>query len=478
MQPLPLANGFYKSDSLPLSAQECLNAYPNLPQAPALNMETVFGTPGLTQLATTGALFEDNNRGAHKLGAVPYFVNGTTLYRLNSDYSLDSLGTISGTGRVSIADNGTQLMILVPGGSGYIFTIDPDTLTTISDPDFTANGAPQQVVYIDGYFVCTTDSKKFIVSDANNGLSWDALLFGTAEADPDDIVAPIVFNNELYIAGTQTLEGFNNRGGADFPFERTGLYVPKGVSSPFSIINANNTFMWIGGDANESPAVWSIAGNIPEKLSTTAIDSILSGLTADQLSEVFSYSYADSGAYFVCFTLPTTTICIDTITGRWHERKSRISVDGSIELQRFRVNSLVTAYGKVLVGDNQDGRIGALSLDTYDEYGEEILRRVATQPFQNNMASMFIPVLELTMESGVGDTSTLDPQVVMDRSLDGKTFFSARKRSMGKIGEYQKRQIWTKNGRAKRFETFRFTMTDKVKFVLIQLSANLLPGEK
>ena len=478
MQPLPLANGFYKSDSLPISAQECLNAYPNIVQAPALNAETVFGTPGITQLATTGALTIDVNRGSHKLGDTPYFINGTSLYRLNSDFSLDTLGTITGTGRVSTADNGTQLMILVPGGNGYIFTTGPDTLTQITDGDFTANGAPQQVVYIDSYFVVTTDSKKFIVSDPNNGLSWDALLFGTAEADPDDIVAPIVFNNELYIAGTQTLEGFNNRGGADFPFERTGLYVPKGVSSPFSIINANNTFMWIGGDDNESPAVWSIAGNIPEKLSTTAIDSILSGLTATELGEVFAFSYADSGAYFVCFTLPSTTICIDTITGRWHERKSRIDVEGSIELQRFRVNSLVSAYGLVIVADNQDGRIGSMALDTYDEYGAEILRRVATQPFQNAMASLFVPQVELTMESGVGDTTTIDPKVVMDRSIDGRNFLHPRDRSIGEIGEYQKRQIWTKNGRAKRFETFRFTMTAKVKFVLIQLSAEILPGAK
>ena len=50
---LPIANGFYESDSLPISAQECTNFYPNIAQAPALNQETLFGTPGLEPVSYT-----------------------------------------------------------------------------------------------------------------------------------------------------------------------------------------------------------------------------------------------------------------------------------------------------------------------------------------------------------------------------------------------------------------------------------------
>ncbi|MCH8319410.1 MAG: hypothetical protein IH790_00435 [Acidobacteria bacterium] len=42
-------------------------------------------------------------------------------------FAVVSLGTVEGTARVSMADNGTQLCILIPGGKGYIFTEDPDT---------------------------------------------------------------------------------------------------------------------------------------------------------------------------------------------------------------------------------------------------------------------------------------------------------------------------------------------------------------
>ena len=44
---------------------------------------------------------------------------------------------------------------------------------------------------------------------------------------------------------------------------------------------------------------------------------------------------------------------------------------------------------------------------------------------------------------------------------------------MGKVGEYDKRLIWRRNGRASRFELFKFTMSDPVKPVLIQLTAEI-----
>lgn len=482
---LPIANGFYVSDSLPVSAQECTNLYPSIQEAPALSQEVLLGTPGITQLATTGQI-NQINRGAHVLGGIPYFVNGTGLYRLNrtvtagvSSYSVTQVGTIPGTGRVSMADNGTQLCVVVPGNpsSGYIFTESPDTFTQITDPDFKANGEPQQVVFIDGYFAFTTNTKKFIVSALNNGLSYNALDFGSAEADPDDTVAPIVFNNQLFIGGTETMEGYQNIGGADFPFQRTGLYLPKGIAAPFSIVNTSSTFMWVGGGKDESPSVWAFAGNSAQKVSTIPIDTILHKLAPDELANVFAYSYAQRGAFFVCFVLPDTTLCYDLTSKRWHERKSRlIRSNGSVVIDRFRVNSLVTAYSLNIVGDSIDGRIGSLEADTYTEYGNPILRRFATQPFHAQGASFLLPSIELTVESGVGNLDQKEPEIRMERSTDGKTWSDARPRKIGSVGQFNKRAIWRRNGRAARFETLRFSMSDPVKFVIISLTADVMTG--
>ena len=465
---LPIANGYYESDSLPISAQECTNFYPNIAQAPALNQETLFGTPGLTQVAKASDI--ENCRGAHEMNGVPYFVIGSKLYSMSSSYALTDHGQIAGSGRVSMADNGTQLLLLVPGGNGYIYNHVADTFAQITDADFTANGNPQQVVFIDGFFCLTTDTKKFIVSALNDGLSYNALDFGTAESDPDEIVAPIVFKNQLFIGGSQTIEAFQNIGGADFPFQRTGLFLSKGISSPFSIQSIQDTFVFVGAGTNESPAIWALNGNNVAKISTTAIDKELSALTEAQILDIYSWAYAEKGAYFVGFALPGTTLVYDTISKRWHERKS--FVDGS--LGAYRVNALVRAYNQLWAGDLVDGRIGLLAQNVYTEYDTEIRRTIVTQPFQNNMDSFVLPELELTVESGVGNSSAVDPKVGLERSVDGKIWSDARYCSIGKVGEYNRRVIWNRNGRASRFELFRFTISDPVKPVFIQMTADIV----
>ena len=279
-----------------------------------------------------------------------------------------------------------------------------------------------------------------------------------------------LFKNQLFISGSETIEAFQNIGGTDFPFQRTGLFLQKGVYAPYSLINVQDSFMFIGGGSNESPAVWALSGNSTAKVSTIPIDSILQGLSSDQLAAVFSWTYAQNGAYFVGFTLPTTTFVYDLTSKRWHERKSVVSG----QLGAFRVASMVQAYNHVLCGDSIDGRIGLLDPSYYSEYGEDIIRTVSTQPFQNTMNSFFVPSIELTVESGVGNTTVVDPQISMERSRDGKTWSDPRSRSIGKVGEYDRRAVWRRNGYVNRFEIFRFTLTDQVKPVIIQLTADIV----
>lgn len=477
---LPITSGFYVSPSLPLSAQECLNWYPNISEAPALSPENLFGTPGLVQLVSSGTV-ENQNRGMHEMAGIAYTVNGQTLYKIVetitlgvASYSLTSLGTITGTARVSMADNGTQLMVLVPGGDGFIYNHVTDTFAQITDADFDANGNPQFVVFVDSYFVCTTDTKKFICSAPNDGLSYNALDFGTAESDPDVTVAPIVFKNQLFISGSQTIEAFQNVGGTDFPFQRTGLFLQKGVYSPYSLINAQDTFVFVGGGENEGPSIWALSGNDTEKISSTPIDNLLQDLTLSQLQSIYSWAYSQNGAYFIGFTLPTTTLVFDLTSKRWHERRSLLDD----ELSQYRITAICKAYNQILCGDFIDGRIGRIDPLVYTEYGNTIIRRVATQPFQNNLKAIFVPSIELTVESGVGNAAVTDPVITMDRSKDGKTWSDARTRAIGKVGEYNRRAIWRKNGRASRFEIFRFTLTDAVKPVILQLNAEIIGGSK
>jgi hypothetical protein len=477
---IPITGGFYESNSLPVSAQECNNWYVNPVVTQGLAQEVLFGTPGLTQLVTSGTDAKEFNRGSHVKNEIPYFVNGTTLYRLNRTldslnqevFDIEALGTVEGSRDVSMSDNGNQLVILNPGGAAYIFDEDADTpFQTITDVDFRANGNPQYVVFLDGYFIFSTDEKKFIVSALNDGLSYNALDFGTAEADPDQITRPVVLQNQLFIIGSLTTEVFRNIGGSGFPFQRVQGYIfDKGSVAPASVTNSDNSFFMLGGGVNEASSVWLFSGNGYQKITTPAIDTLINAATDSERANSFGWSYSEGGSTFLAINIGQVTLVYDLASRKWHQRSSVIDE----ETFRFRGNSLVTAYGRVLIGDSQDGRVGVLDRDTYDEYGESI-RRVASSPtFSAGLVNTKVAMVEATVESGVGNAASTDPQMSMDYSDDGgKTFVYPRTRSMGKIGEYKRRVVWRRNGAFPRFRILRFTMSDAVKPVLISISAQV-----
>ena len=472
-------DGFYTSRALPLSSQICVNWYviENKNSTGEILSLSLLGTPGTTQLATSGVL-NQINRGAWTFKGMPYFVNGTGLYRLEADLTtLTSLGTISGTARVSIADNGTQMLILVPGSTGYIFTIGPDNLATITDGDFDASGDPVRVIFVDGYFLLTTNTKKFIVSALNDGTSYNALDFGSAEYNPDAIVAPFLHKSTVFIFGTETGEAFSNIGGSSFPFQRQqGFVLNKGLYAGNSIVATQDSFMFIGNGKDESPAIWGFAGNTVQKISTEAIDSVLEAEAENGLlADAFAYSYSQEGAFFVCFSLNDTTLVFDTASLRWHERKSDIEINGVQTTTSWRANSLTQAYGKLLVGDSIDGRIAECDVDILTEYTNIIERVISGRPFQNQGLPFTVPFIEITVESGVGNSSSTDPKMRMSRSSNGKTWSGERIRSVGKVGEYDHRVAWRRNGRSSRSEIYRFSYAENAKAVIRKVEATIQP---
>ena len=440
MPNIPL-DGFYESETLEIFQQECVNWYRQISQSEGdETIVSLRGSPGIAQKLTTG-LLNQANRGAHVKAGVAYFLNGETLISVTIAFDLVgepsftavSLGAIPGTGRVSMEDNGTQLMVLIPGGNGYIIDESSGSpFLQITDASFTANGVPQHVEFNKSFFVVTTDTKKFIRSSSNDGLTWSALDVFSAEADPDIITAIHTSNNRVYIGGSETIEEFDFNGTI---YQRTGFLIDKGVSSPFAMESTNNSFMWIGSGANESPAIWILAGNQAVKASTTAIDKILQSFTSTDISTAFSYSFAVSGAYFIGFSFPKLTLEYNTVTGKWNERKSQIlDTKGLTKTIRWRVNSIACANGFLLCGDSQDGRIGAIDPTTFHEYGEEIIRSCVIQPFTNEGRSLSISRLEPTCKSGVGTLDIPDPKIRMSTSKTGYGFNNETNRGLGGAG--------------------------------------------
>lgn len=476
---IPIADGFYRSSSLPIDSQRCVNAYPLLVNMPNFQRQSLLGTPGVKQLVDTTQ--STGCRGAMEMNDIPYFVFGTTLYKLVrtissgvESFSVTSLGTIAGTERVSMAQNGTQLVILRPGSTGYVYNHSTGSLATITDSDFTASGDPQYVRYVDGYFAFSTDEQKLIVSALNDGTSYNALDFGSAEADPDSIVTLHTSGGRLLALGTETTQIFQNIGGTDFPFQAVpASTIPIGCYAAFSVVDAGGSFAMIGGGERESASVYFFTGNNYEKISNEAIDYLIEQLTDTELATVQGWHYADRSSVFAGWQLKDTTIVYDFTTGRWHERQSRtFDTDGFPNQVAWRCSDILRGYGRMLVGDRLDGLIGHADLDTYDEYGDEILRWAVTMPLDNKGDSFSVPRIEATTESGAATSSELDPKLRMSLSRDGIVFGPEKSRDIGKVGEREKRQIWRKNGWFDRVCVMKFIMSDKVKFSMVKVEAD------
>jgi hypothetical protein len=487
---LPIAQGFYVSESLPLSAQECTNWYVNIPQTLTITEANLFGTPGLNQLETAG--INVRTRGSGLLDSIPYFVIGDSLYRLDRtivlsvesftlvDISAATGVTIGGSGRVFIFQNETQLCIVCPDfaatNNAYIFRTGPDDLEQIDDPAF--DGPVSGGDFIDGYFLFTKlNGKKFFQSplsdgrgSGNGGAAYDALAFGTAEVDPDPIRGIITYRSQVFIPGSEMLEVFKNVGSTPFAFQRvSGFTMPKGLDAPFTLTEFQTSFVFIGSGKNEKPSIWRFNGNNLDKISTTAIDNALSSFTDIQISSAFSWVYAEDGAFFVGFTIGNKTFCYDDVTGIWHQRSSRFD---NADVQ-FRVSTMVPAYGRVVVGDLADGRVGELRKDLYQEYGITIFRPVATRPFDNDGNPIFIRNIEAVMETG-GGTNEEGGNIALSWSTNGaRRFNNALPRTLGKAGEYIERPIWRQINRVPRSIVLRFEFSGNVKPTFLKLEADV-----
>ena len=470
------AKGFDQSDSLAGLNRQTTNCYPkyfpgtDLAGQPVMN-EQLYGTPGIHFLnnddvgdATTF------NRGSTTTGGITYYVAGTVFKRFNADFTITSFASIpiKGSNQVSMSDNCKQILIISPdSGEGYIFDVAADTLSRITDAGFVANGRPQYGIFINSFFMVTTDTKRFTISDINNGFLWDVNDFGTAETNPDPIVAPLNFKNVAYIFGSETVEGHEfSPSGTDFPYVHNRFILDKGLFSPLSLEVSSNTFMYVGGAKDEAPAIWSLVGNKVVRISNTGVDLKLEALTPIELSQVTSFSYMLDGSYFIGWRLPLETVVFEQTTGVWHLRRS-LDVG-------WRAINLVSAYDKLICFDPIDGRIGEVSNDFFDEYGEDILREFDIEPIRQDR-TITIPRLEVQIEAGVG-SATNDPKLRVKFTRDGQSFGGEQQLTMGKIGEFLKRLVKRRNGRYPQYCGMRFLCSEQVKFVIIRVEAEILGG--
>ena len=422
--------------------------------------------PGLRRVATIGT---GPIRGLWTYGGYGYVVSGSQLYKLTSTYSATLLGTISGTGPVSMADNGTQLFIAA-NPDGYIYNASTDVFQKITDEDFP--GAVT-VSFLDGYFVFNKpDSQQFYITGIYDGTNIDALDFASAEGSPDLLIGLIVDHREVWLFGNNSVEVWYNAGLADFPLARIqGAFNELGCAAPYSIAKMDNGLFWLGADARGDGIVYRANGYTGQRISTHAMEFAISQY--DDISDAIAYTYQQQGHSFYVLTFPTAnkTWCYDVATQMWHERAGW----ENSQFARHRSNCQMFFGGQTIVGDFENGKLYALDLNVFedDDVPQKWLRSWrALGPGQNNLKRSAHHTLQLEITSGVGLVSGQgsDPQIMLRWSDDGgHTWSNEHWTSAGKIGEYGRRAIWRRLGMTTKLRDrlYEVSGTDPVEITIM-----------
>ena len=386
----PILGSAYVARSVNAADNRLINLYPETIEDGGKSAAYFTRCPGMRVLAVIGS---GPIRGLWQLNGYLYVVSGIELYKVAADFTSTLIGTIASSGPVSIADNGTQIFFACNGIS-YIYNTSTNEYGRITDPDFT--GAVS-VGYIDGYFVYNEpNSQKVWVTSLLDGTSIDPLDFASAEGAPDNLVALIVSNREVWLLGENSVEVWYDAGTADFPLQRIqGAYNELGCAAPYSVAKMDNSIFWLGADARGRGIVYKTNGYSAVRISTHAIEYAIQSYWTTK--DAIAYTYQQEGHSFYVLTFPSVskTWVYDLATQAWHERAA--FVDG--EFLRHRSNCQVMYNQQVIVGDYADGRIYTFDLNIYQDRWLRSWRALPTG--QNDLKRTSQHSLQLDCEVGV-----------------------------------------------------------------------------
>ena len=424
----PILGQSYVARSINAADNRLVNLFPEAIPDGGKEAGFLNRAPGLQFLQTVGtgpirALWAHQTNGSDF-----YVVSGIQVFKLTSTSATPQLlGTVSGTGPVSIADNGATIFFACNGPS-YTYFEPTGEFNQITDENFP--GAVT-VAYIDNLFVFNEPNSQRIYSvdtvDPVTATYIYPLVFSatdvaSAEGSPDGVVAINVDHRQMWVFGTDSIEVWYNAGLKDFPLTPIqGAFNEIGCAAPYSVAKLDNALFWLGTDARGQGIVYKNNGYSGVRVSTHAIEYAIAQY--GNISDAVAYTYQQEGHAFYVLNFPSAskTWVYDVSVQAWHERAS-----GNEGQYRHRSNCQCNFGGTIIVGDFENGNIYAFDLDVYADNGQiqRWLRSWRALPTgQNNLKRTAHHSLQLDAESGVG-LNGIDPLAQINLLAEGFPFLA------------------------------------------------------
>lgn len=457
-----------------ITAQNRVNCFIDQQKEQDRTTHSLIGSPGLTLF--TAAFGSLPSRGMWAVNTLPtpllFTVHAGTLYSVNNAAVTAAIGVIgTTTGEISMADDGTYL-VLVDGVKGYYYNmLIPAGLTQIVDANFTTS--PKTVTWQDTYFIVTSGAtNQFQLSTNANPATWPAVNINFTGSAPGALARGQADHSVLMLFGDVYTEFWQDTGSPDFPYAVIpGSAQEFGLSSAEGLCKYDNSLAGLFQNKMGQVNVSRLQGFRLQKLSSSDLDITINGYSTLGNTEAFGYMNGGHPMLHMIFETAGKNWEYDGATGAWNERRS--STGGRYLGYKFAV-----FQGRQLVSDWSAGNILQMDSTVYSDNGSDTAMEVTSKHIWNDDKFISIPSIQVDFQTGVGLSvgQGSDPQVDLQVSKDGgNTFTSIGFASIGKVGEYTQRVIWRRLGRARDW-VLRLRITDPVKRVITGASAEIVGG--
>lgn len=462
---IQILSGIYTDSGSP----DFRTAYPRnlvpVPKEQGISKGYLRPADGIVQTGTGPGV----DRGGINWNGVLYRVSGTSLVRVAADGTVTVCGDVGSGGTVTM-DYSFDRLAVASGGRLYYWS--GTTLTQVTDPDL---GTVNSMRWIAGYFM-TTDGTNIVTTDLGDPASVNALHYGSAEADPDPIMAVDELRNEAYSFGRYTVEVYQNIGGDGFPFARvSGAQVGKGIVGPHSYCCLGDTFMFLGSGRGEAPGVYQMVPGNVTKVSTREIDAILLDYTESQLSTAVMEVRADKHHQHVMIHLPDQCLVFDTIGSQMVQQPLWFTLTSSVVgLGTYRARSFVWCYDQWNVGDPTSPVLGRMVSDVSSHYGALNGWDFGAMVMYNGGNDAIVHEMELVCLTGRVALG-VDPVIWTKYTINGSDWSQERTAKAGKQGNLTKRIAWRGQGPMRHWRAQSFRGTSDAHLSIARLEAQIEP---
>lgn len=437
-----------------------------------LRVETITVAPAVAGAVATVSISNNGNytkppTSPAKVAELPnttidikFGIGNVTLTYGGSGYTINPNVVVAGDGSGALINAVVQNPPVVENFNAIPFALLPQS----DGPFDNAVG----VDIVDNTFVYSNAdvNQQFAQSDILSPIT-NPLALLVKDAGPDPSIGCKVLNRDVFVFGSHTTEVWVNVGPQsqlDFTtLQRLpGATSQEGCAAFNTVQRLGNTLAYLSSNLRGTSQVVILNGYIPKRISNHAVEASIANKF---VNDAFAFTYILGGHEVYVITFPTIDItwAFDITTAQWHKW---LEWDNKNALwRRHRANCLTQFADKVIVGDYKNGKIFELRSDTFTEDGDLVHRVRRTPHAVADYKQTMHSALQIYFQTGAGLPDRA-PQAMLRWSNDGGATWSEEYWKSLELGQYKRRAIWRRLGRA-RDRVYELRVSDPIQWVII-----------